>query len=112
MPCDACHPDAVDYGFEMSDVRETRYVYGNDEDDPEIEKAITIVIRREYFPCDCGRGSDYRCVYDVKEDGETVHIVNDEDTAHRYIDRRYPKADSYEEEDDGEGWLRRAEGWG
>jgi|APSaa5957512535_1039671.scaffolds.fasta_scaffold15578_8 hypothetical protein len=26
MPCDSCHPDVVDYGFEMSDVRETRYV--------------------------------------------------------------------------------------
>lgn len=110
MPCDACHPDVVDYGFEMSDVRETRYVY--DEDEEDVEKTITVVIRREYFQCDCGMGSDYRCVYDVREDGSTVHTTKSEYKSSEYIDRKYPEAESYVEEDDGEGWLRRAEGWG
>jgi hypothetical protein len=112
MPCDSCRPDVVDYGFEMSDVRETRYVYGDDEDEGDVEKTIKVVVRREYFPCDCERGSDYRCVYDVKEDGSVVHTSKDEGKALEYINRKYPTAESYVEEDDGEGWLRRAEGWG
>jgi hypothetical protein len=76
-------------------------------------RTITIVIRREWFTCnDCEQGSDYRCVYDVRVSGQTECSFDSDHKAHAYIETAYPNVESHVEEDDGEGWLRRAEGWG
>lgn len=136
--CPGC--GVTDYGWEMPDVRSTLTINGcrckpecvctsedRGEDYAEGEciceengcdcdhSEVKVRVRR-VFDRECGYcgGADYRCVFDVLLDGQTVRECKDEHEADAYIARVFPSAEAPEPDYawESERWLRRAEGWG
>ena len=121
MPCDYCYPDTKDYGFEMSDVRDTYYVWDEltEEEKEAGEEAslvhkITVRVERQYFTCErCEIGWDYKCKYGVYVDNTRECTLDTQFKANAYIKIAYPEARPPEPDYawESERHLRIAEGW-
>jgi len=94
--CQVC--EAVDYGFDLSDRRGVFHVYDEEGD---ITRTLTITIRRVWFDCPCGEGSDFRCEFDLTDTeriGGAIPFPG-EGEAEAYIGIVCPEAER------NEGWI-------
>lgn len=73
-----------------------------------------IYVKRTWHTCECGHGQDYKVTFRVKDaDGRDLGVwFSSEGKAETWVGIEFPGATLPEDEDDGEGWLRRCEGWG
>jgi RNA polymerase subunit RPABC4/transcription elongation factor Spt4 len=59
----------------------------------------------------CG-SADWRAEWQLLEDGRVVATTRTQNGALAVLEAEYPGAVTAEADNDGEAWLRRAEGWG
>ena len=105
MACEHCHPGRVDRGFDLPDVRASYWVQSDDPDADGFHALV--VIRRVWFGCSCGMGSDYRCEFDVRVGGITRWTGDSEQAAHDQVEVLFPGAD-LDVEEEPLAWRR---GW-
>jgi hypothetical protein len=120
--CRDCGSGATDYGYEMSDVRNTLVINNCVEGDEACENGdcdckvtIKVTIRR-YISGSCESCGDYihSCVYDLSLDGTKIKTFKSESDADAYAAKVFPTAEAPERDYawESEAGLRRAEGWG
>ena len=127
MPCDYCHPDVRDHGFDMVDERAVYHVHARgclvasppEIDNPEGDEGdydcsddcgtVTIRIDRQWFECACGHGTDYRCRWAVAGPGGIGATCRSQSAAEAFVEAEWPDAERENRDDDGERWLRYAE---
>ncbi len=112
-----CVCEAVDYGFDLPDVRETFRLESADVEDEEEEEEepVTVQVRvnRQWgAPCsDCGCET-WRVSWNLVENGKVVATVPTHEAALAVIQVVYPGAKLYRDHDwESERHLRAAEGW-